>query len=770
VEAEITYYGGAVRSSVDFQPGQDLPFRYTRKNWLQAGVDQFVQAPSENPDSFEALTNVLSPLTNGFRRRYGYRAFVPKLDQGNGTGDQVTTSILFGTGFDGSLGLVYTNNSMTWTPSGTNSVEFWFLTYSVAGGFFVSLQPNQMPTAAELTYFGVYMNTAGTIGVGAYNGTTGVVACTSPLAYNDGKPHHCVVTETNGTYILYVDGAQVATGTSAAWAGSHTAYWRFAQGSDSTGFPAISQYLGTFLSHVSVWNVVLTPTQVTNHYNALIGATGSQSNYEAITKADSPTHFWFLTEATNANAPTQIPTVQSLTQLIQTGQTVQFGNNTTLNNTLLVIIAEGINGQTGVTPTISDNQGNAYTLIKNTTKLYSYYAPVTNPGSTTITITAVGTSQLLVIAQELGGILSGSSPVDGANASLISSPTSTVTTPTINTSTSPDRVFSVVFTFVGASNSDPTATVKSGQGFTSSATITTPLTIGGNAGLALAYRSASAPGPYSATWTSTNAADWQTETFGLTQATVVLNTGTTAFDQVQTDNGTYFTEPPVPNNTHSGFTGTPPLTTFTVAISPSTQGINAGDTSILALTVNPNPSATVNVSTITDSNGNVWSALTPAISFTNTGAKPQLVQIWYMGNTVPVSTAQTLTITVTLNNSSTPVNVFFMNMNDLSTIDQSNHATGTSTAPSSGGINISTGLTEFILAFVGSASTATSISAPFTVSLNGSANNAGAIAYADQMGSVVDTWTTSGSASWAAEIVSFVVNNAYQLGESVVVP
>ena len=770
MEAEITYYGGAVRSGVDFQPGQDMPFRYTRKSWLQAGTDQFVQAPAENPDSFELLQNVLSPLTNTWRRRYGYRAFIPKLDQGNGTGDQVATSILYGTGFDGELGLVYTNNSMTWTPSATNSVEFWFLTYSVAGGFFISLEPNQKPTAAELTYFGVYMNTTGTIGVGAYNGTTGIVACTSPLSYNDGKPHQCVVTENNGTYILYIDGVQVATGTAAVWAGSHTAWWRFAQGSDSTGFPSISQYLGTFLSHVSVWNVTLSPTQVTNHYNALVGVNGSQSNYEAIVKADSPTHFWFLTEATNANPPALTPTVQTLSQVISGGSgTVTFGNNTTLGNTILIIVGESNNSQSGVTPSVSDGLGNTYTAIKNTTKLYSFYAPVTNPGATTITITAGGLSQMYILAQELGGILSGSSPIDGANGSLVTSPTSTVTTPTINTASAPDRVYSVVYSFVGSSSNSPVATLKSGQGFTLTDSLTTSVSLGGNAFIGLGYRSAAATGAYAATWTSASPADWQTQTIGLILATTSLNTGTTAFDQIQTDNGTYFTEPPVPNNTHSGFTGTPPLTTFTVAISPSTQQINAGDTSVLALTVNSNPSASVNVTGITDSNGNTWSALSPAISFTNTGAHTQLVQMWYMGNTVPVTTSQTLTITVTLNNSSTPVNVFFLNINDLSILDQSNHNTGSSTAPSSGGVNISSGLTEFLLAFAGSASTLTSISAPFTVLLNGSANNAGAIAYADQTGSVVDTWTSSGSASWAAELVSFVVNNAYQLGESVVI-
>ena len=61
-------------------------------------------------------------------------------------------------------------------------------------------------------------------------------------------------------------------------------------------------YIKACISHVSVWKSAITGTQVLNHYNALLGPGGSQSNYESVVTADAPTYFWYLTETTGTTA------------------------------------------------------------------------------------------------------------------------------------------------------------------------------------------------------------------------------------------------------------------------------------------------------------------------------------------------------------------------------------------------------------------------------------------------------------------------------------
>lgn len=50
-------------------------FRVTRKSFWQAGQDSFTQPPSQNPDMFQALTNVEPVLQGNLQRRRGYTLF-----------------------------------------------------------------------------------------------------------------------------------------------------------------------------------------------------------------------------------------------------------------------------------------------------------------------------------------------------------------------------------------------------------------------------------------------------------------------------------------------------------------------------------------------------------------------------------------------------------------------------------------------------------------------------------------------------------------------
>jgi hypothetical protein len=53
-------------------------------------VDNFTQPPTQNPDLFEILTNVMPPVTGVFLRRWGYRELGPKLDAGASITDDET--------------------------------------------------------------------------------------------------------------------------------------------------------------------------------------------------------------------------------------------------------------------------------------------------------------------------------------------------------------------------------------------------------------------------------------------------------------------------------------------------------------------------------------------------------------------------------------------------------------------------------------------------------------------------------------------------------
>jgi hypothetical protein len=60
--------------------------RVNRAQWYDLGVDNFTQAPAQNPDMFVQFLNILPPATGVLMRRWGYQSFTPKLDT-NGNGD-----------------------------------------------------------------------------------------------------------------------------------------------------------------------------------------------------------------------------------------------------------------------------------------------------------------------------------------------------------------------------------------------------------------------------------------------------------------------------------------------------------------------------------------------------------------------------------------------------------------------------------------------------------------------------------------------------------
>ena len=66
---------------------EDEIIKYTRSRFTAAGLDNYTQPPTQNPDLFMQLLNVMPPITGVLQRRWGYRYFEPKLDAGASTTD-----------------------------------------------------------------------------------------------------------------------------------------------------------------------------------------------------------------------------------------------------------------------------------------------------------------------------------------------------------------------------------------------------------------------------------------------------------------------------------------------------------------------------------------------------------------------------------------------------------------------------------------------------------------------------------------------------------
>jgi len=165
---------------------------------------------------------------------------------------------------NGSTSFVSTPSSVK-NPT-TFSEEVWFRT-TVAGGLLIGFGSNQVATSGQHDR-SVYLNTAGQLVFGAYNGTTQVV--TSPSAYTDGKWHHVVATMSAATGMrLYADGALVASNAAYTAPENYTGYWRVGYDTISgwPGAPANFFFTGS-MRFAAVYSTVLTPTQVANHYAA----------------------------------------------------------------------------------------------------------------------------------------------------------------------------------------------------------------------------------------------------------------------------------------------------------------------------------------------------------------------------------------------------------------------------------------------------------------------------------------------------------------------
>ena len=160
----------------------------------------------------------------------------------------------------------YISSSRQFANPTTFSEELWFKT-TVAGGKLIGFGNAQTGASTQYDRH-LYIETTGKLNFGTYNG--GPQVLTSPTVVTDGKWHHAVGTMSAATGMkLYVDGMLVASNAAYVTAENSTGYWRVGYDNLNGWKNQGTQYYFTGqLRYAAVYSVVLTPSQITNHFAA----------------------------------------------------------------------------------------------------------------------------------------------------------------------------------------------------------------------------------------------------------------------------------------------------------------------------------------------------------------------------------------------------------------------------------------------------------------------------------------------------------------------
>ena len=159
----------------------------------------------------------------------------------------------------------YISGSKQYVNPTNFSVSIWFKTTTVKGGKLIGFGATQVGQSVQYDRH-LYMNNAGQLYFGLYNG--GAQTLNSTAAYNDNAWHIATVTvsTTNGTY-MYVDGNQVAYSATMTTPQITTGYWKVAY-DNLTGWPSIptSFYFAGTLDDVLIYDRALTAAEVASIY------------------------------------------------------------------------------------------------------------------------------------------------------------------------------------------------------------------------------------------------------------------------------------------------------------------------------------------------------------------------------------------------------------------------------------------------------------------------------------------------------------------------
>jgi hypothetical protein len=148
----------------------------------------------------------------------------------------------------------------------TFSEEVWFKT-TVAGGKLMGFG-NAITGASGQYDRHLYIETTGKLDFGSYNG--GIQVVSTPGTVTDGKWHHAVGTMSAATGMkLYLDGTLVGSNAAYTAPENYSGYWRVGYDNINGWQNQGTQYFFTGqLRYAAAYSVVLTATQVQNHWAA----------------------------------------------------------------------------------------------------------------------------------------------------------------------------------------------------------------------------------------------------------------------------------------------------------------------------------------------------------------------------------------------------------------------------------------------------------------------------------------------------------------------
>ncbi len=194
-----------------------------------------------------------------------------------------------------------------------NTVQFDAGNFSVEGWFKTSATPSNQANIWQSGYNGtvnrqvaVALTTAGKLMFYVADAAAASTA-QSTNAYNDGAWHHVVLTRSESTLTLYVDGSQVAS-TSTSLGDVDSATVTPAIGQDDRGASGYANYFPGALDEIAVYTGTLSATRIQAHYNARSAPcsdiTGATSSSYTLGSGDVGTSVAVKVTATNTAGAT----------------------------------------------------------------------------------------------------------------------------------------------------------------------------------------------------------------------------------------------------------------------------------------------------------------------------------------------------------------------------------------------------------------------------------------------------------------------------------
>jgi signal peptidase I len=176
--------------------------------------------------------------------------------------------------FNGTSQCLYTASTITGPQ--TYSLEAWFWTATKPNGKIIGFGNTQNGTDSTYDRH-IYVDDAGRVVFGTYDGGFQVVASPAGTSYADSKWHNVIATQSPSTGMkLYIDGKLVASNSSFTSAETTTGYWKAGCGNLGGSWPNAAgsaswgslNYFKGQIQFAAVYTSVLSETQATEHYQA----------------------------------------------------------------------------------------------------------------------------------------------------------------------------------------------------------------------------------------------------------------------------------------------------------------------------------------------------------------------------------------------------------------------------------------------------------------------------------------------------------------------